>query len=362
MKAVKIISSLAVILSLLFSMAGCTAGNKSNTGSTASSTSQAAVKKPEQLYLYMDVLIEEKDGAAQAWAEFEKQTGIKLKVVKPEHAQYSEKLSTMFMSNDIPDVVEVWSTDYMKFASQKAFAPLKKYIQNSPSLSKVDAGIINALEYNGEIYGVQKELGNGSMTYIRKDWLDRLKINIPKTYDEFYNMLIAFRDNDPDGSGKKDTIPYTLSLKNPDNALYMTDLLIDARFDFYKKDGKWVDGFSEDAMLKAFERMAKLYQEKLLEPEIFTLSTADTRTKFYTGNTGCFAYWAGKWADTINTEIKKNLKDASVVPMPALQGGYYINRVAPAYAIPAKPASGDPEAVFKYFFDYIFDSGKGTMW
>jgi len=267
------------------------------------------------------------------------------------------------MSNDIPDVVEVYATDYMKYASQKAFAPISQYIKNSPTLSKLDADFINSLAYKGEVYGLQKEPAGGTLTYIRKDWLDKLKISIPKTYEEFYNMLVAFRDKDPDGNGVNiDSIGYTLSLKNPDNELYLKDLLIDANFNFYKKNGKWVDGFAEDAMLRAFERMASMYQQKLIEPEIFTMSTADTRTKFYTGNTGCFAYWAGAWNETINKEIQKNIKDASVVPMPALPGERFIKRVSPVLAIPAKPACGNPEAVFKYFFEYINDGGQGTMW
>ncbi|HAN44801.1 MAG TPA: hypothetical protein DCP97_05355, partial [Ruminococcaceae bacterium] len=295
-----------------------------------------------------------------------KQTGIKLRVVKPEHAQYIEKFSTMFMSNDIPDIVEVPPQDYMRIASQKVLSPLKKYIEESPTLSKVlktNPDVINALEYKGEIYGVQKEIGNGSLVYVRKDWLDTLKISMPKNYDEFYNMLVAFRDKDPDGNGKKDTIGFTASMKDQySNEGFLAPILVDARLGFYKKDGKWVDGFSEDAMLKAMERMAKLYKEGLIEPDVFTLATADTRNKFYTGNTGCFSYWAGGWNDTINLNLKNNIPTASVVAMPALEGGYFFNRIAPSFAIPAKCASGNPEAVFKYFFDYIYDGGKGTMW
>ncbi|HAN44612.1 MAG TPA: hypothetical protein DCP97_04395 [Ruminococcaceae bacterium] len=356
-------SSSSAAASSSSSAVSSTASSTSAASSSSSSAAQKEVKKPKSLYLYLDVVIEEKDGAAQNWAQFEKDTGIKLKVVKPEHSQYSEKLSTLFMSKDIPDVVEVLPTDYMKYASQKAFAPLGEYIKNSAVMSKIDPKAINALSYRGEIYGVQKENGNGSLTYIRKDWLDKLKLNVPKTYDEFYNMLVAFRDKDPDGNGVNiDSIGYTLSLKNPDNELYLTDLLIDAHFNFYKKGGKWVDGFAEDAMLKALERMATLYQQKLIEPEIFTLATADCRNKFYTGNTGCFAYWAGTWNDNINRELQKNIKGASVVPMPALPGGYFINRVSPCFAIPAKPACGDPAAVFKYFIEYVYDGGKGTMW
>jgi len=365
MKRLKTLVSCALAASMLVSMAACAQG-KSPSQSGGDAASKKELTKPAELFLYGDVLMEERDGAQQAWDEFYKQTGIKLRVVKPEHAQYIEKFSTMFMSNDIPDIVEVPPQDYMRIASQKVLSPLKKYIEESPTLSKVlktNPDVINALEYKGEIYGVQKEIGNGSLVYVRKDWLDTLKISMPKNYDEFYNMLVAFRDKDPDGNGKKDTIGFTASMKDQySNEGFLAPILVDARLGFYKKDGKWVDGFSEDAMLKAMERMAKLYKEGLIEPDVFTLATADTRNKFYTGNTGCFSYWAGGWNDTINLNLKNNIPTASVVAMPALEGGYFFNRIAPSFAIPAKCASGNPEAVFKYFFDYIYDGGKGTMW
>jgi putative aldouronate transport system substrate-binding protein len=44
--------------------------------------------------------------------------------------------------------------------------------------------------------------------FVRKDWLDKLSIKPPTTIDEWEQMLIAFRDKDPNGNGKKDEIPY----------------------------------------------------------------------------------------------------------------------------------------------------------
>ena len=43
--------------------------------------------------------------------------------------------------------------------------------------------------------------------YIRKDWLRKLGLKEPKTVEELYEVLIAFRDKDPNGNGKKDEIP-----------------------------------------------------------------------------------------------------------------------------------------------------------
>lgn len=40
---------------------------------------------------------------------------------------------------------------------------------------------------------------------IRKDWLDNLGLAVPKTMDEYLDVMRAFTRNDPDGNGKNDT-------------------------------------------------------------------------------------------------------------------------------------------------------------
>lgn len=47
--------------------------------------------------------------------------------------------------------------------------------------------------------------------YIRRDWLNRLGLPIPESYEAYLNVLRAFRNDDPDGNGKKDTYGFSLS-------------------------------------------------------------------------------------------------------------------------------------------------------
>ena len=45
---------------------------------------------------------------------------------------------------------------------------------------------------------------------IRKDWLDRLGLEIPKTIDDLYAVLKAFKENDANGNGDaNDEIPFS---------------------------------------------------------------------------------------------------------------------------------------------------------
>ena len=40
---------------------------------------------------------------------------------------------------------------------------------------------------------------------VRQDWLDAVGKEVPTIIDEFYDVLVAFTKNDPDGNGKDDT-------------------------------------------------------------------------------------------------------------------------------------------------------------
>ena len=43
--------------------------------------------------------------------------------------------------------------------------------------------------------------------WINQRWLDKLGLEIPRTLDELHDVLVAFRDKDPNGNGKQDEIP-----------------------------------------------------------------------------------------------------------------------------------------------------------
>ena len=53
----------------------------------------------------------------------------------------------------------------------------------------------------------------GFKQWINTKWLETLGMEIPTTVEEFKEVLIAFRDEDPNGNGEKDEIP--LGIREP---------------------------------------------------------------------------------------------------------------------------------------------------
>ncbi|MDB5084179.1 MAG: putative aldouronate transport system substrate-binding protein, partial [Bacilli bacterium] len=74
------------------------------------------------------------------------------------------------------------------------------------NLKKIPQPIWDMMKINGHIYGVPRPRALvRSAVIIRKDWLDKLGLPIPKTVDDFKKVAVAFAKNDPDGDGKPDT-------------------------------------------------------------------------------------------------------------------------------------------------------------
>ena len=205
------------------------------------------------------------------------------------------------------------------------------------------------------------------MTYIRKQWLDNCGLDVPTNYEEYLEMLDAFTNGDPDGDGiNGNTVAVSAAGFVNGNAPYVNylpEFYQDAYPSFYQgEDGTWKDGFTEDSMKAAIERLQDAYNKGYIDKETLTNGTSNCRTKFYEGKFGVFTYWAGGWAETLSNGISANGLDGELVFMPPIEEvGQYWERNAPVYAITS--SCKNPEGVFKYFLESIFDNGDmETLW
>lgn len=346
------------------------ASNSTGSSSEASSTEEpkvAEVEKPEKITIMMDTAFGSMVDS-KTWESFQNKfkelTGIEMVMVKPDHQKYYEQVSLAFTSGSPPDILEVGSTYYPSYATNGALWDMTETWNNSELKASgiVEEKYVDALKIDNVLYGFPMAKGNGTITYVRKDWLDNLGLSIPKTYDEFIAMLRAFTFDDPDGNGVNDTYGLTAAgLINTETpyAIYLREFYQDAIPDFYLKDGKYVDGMGEPAMLEALKRMKDAYSEGLVDKEIITNKTSTARDKFYASQVGTFNYWAGNWNVTLENNLKASNANGLVVPMEPIMGTRYIERPPTAMAITS--AAQNPEGIFKYLIEYSHDGGEGQL-
>ncbi|CAH1202279.1 Lipoprotein LipO [Paenibacillus allorhizoplanae] len=130
-----------------------------------------------------------------------------------------EKWNVLFASGEAPDLIFEYSEAYMKeLAGKGQLMPLDDAIEKyAPTYKKIlaDNPILKTkTTFNDKTYFFGRmfpEMVTNHYLMVRKDWLDKLKLPMPNTAEEFYQVAKAFTEQDPDGNGKKDTYGSTLT-------------------------------------------------------------------------------------------------------------------------------------------------------
>lgn len=344
-----------IITTMAATITGCS--NKVETGTTQQTTegtsSGQATQKPKDLKFMVNIGVTKDDGSDKWVEEFKNKTDINLDLQYTSGSEYYQKLELAFASGQAPDAFAVGDGKLPIYVSQGALIDLTEMASQSEAVAKMDPELIESIKIDGKIYGIPMENGGGTVTYMRQDWLDQVGKEIPTNYEEFIDVLRAFK------TVKPDAIPFTApGLVGGQAEVYLREFYQDASPEFVQVDGQWVDGMMQANMVDALERMRDAYAEGLIDMEVITNKTSTCRDKWYAGDVGVFTYWAGNWNVSLENRVQENNPDAKVVAIPAIEETYYIKRVPAVVGISA--LAKDPEAVFEHFIEYMHDGGEGS--
>lgn len=312
------------------------------------------VAKPESISWWTHDGLNEENGAEQWFAEFEKFTGIHLDHQFIPNNEYYDKLKLAFASHEVPEVFDLNGANLALYASQGAIKDLTPMLKASELWDKVDPDIWDAIAIDGKIYAVPKEVPSAACTYVRGDWLERLGMQPPTTYDEFLEMLRRFKAEIPECEIAL-TAP---GVKNPQN---LPEFYQGAQFGFYRENGEWKDGFAQPEMAEAMQRMQDAYKDGLMDMEIITNTTSTCRDAWYAGKVGVFNYWSGKWGGTLQDRLVANNEGAIALAIQPIDGAVYSFATLSGLCISAEVSDEKAEQIFKYFIEYMHDGGEGQV-
>jgi putative aldouronate transport system substrate-binding protein len=210
-------------------LAGCTSkeGQSTTTTETAkASTSTTATKAKDPVTIKVEVFDRGNSPAGTSVTNnyltkyvkdnFTAKTKISVEYVPVPRSQEIEKLNVLLASGDAPDIVFTYDVNTVyKYVQQGGLMDLAKLIDaNGPDLKTFlgkDTLAFGTFD-NGQYAIPAKRVYLGKYSsMIRQDWLDKLGLQVPRTTDEVYNTLKAFKEKDPGATGGK-TIPLGFSL------------------------------------------------------------------------------------------------------------------------------------------------------
>jgi len=133
-----------------------------------------------------------------------------------------EKQNLLFASGDYPAVFMAGyftQSDQMRLGASGLLIPLngliEEYADNIKAAFAESPYVENmATALDGNIYalpGIEEcvHCFTSQKIYLNVKWLEKLGLSMPETTEDLYEVLTAFRDNDPNGNGIKDEIPLT---------------------------------------------------------------------------------------------------------------------------------------------------------
>lgn len=304
-------------------------------------------------------------------AEFEKEierlTGIKVQMEKIP-SDYDQSLLTSISAGEKYDLIYMTKPMMDVLVEQGTLTELTDQIKSSEVLS--DPTVIPAEEWelitydDGKIYSVFNKFEGGTMPTVRQDWMEKLGLEEPTTLDEYYEVLKAFTEQDPNGTGKDDTYGLTTAGLY-DIQGFMSAVGVKARYVIDENGNRSIPYATEDA-IPVYEWFAKLYEEGILDPNFATNDGGNMQELFLGDRVGMVTYWDA-WVGLFNNirlnedpDTEFRAKGLNGVPGP--DGNIMLRRGDPSvWAIPVNAENPEVALEFLEFWHTIEGNTLSTL-
>jgi len=283
---------------------------------------------------------------------------------------YQERKNLAFASNELPDLFfngAFTANDEVNYGAQGMLIPLEQLIEDyAPTLSKLlqdNPDIRKSITApDGHIYALPQIADHPRdrfwRLFVNGEWLKNLNIDkLPTSVDEFYELLVAFRDKDPNRNGKADEIPLT-----GDNQLnYLRPIMLS----YFGHVTDFVEVSDDKARFVPVQQgygqylafMNKLYAEKLLDQEIFSQNKAQMTAKgeqeLYGVMGNSLPIFGGKEKQVVPNSILDNSQMPPLVSEPGATPVFPERDTIRRGTFAITSANKHPEATIRWL-DYLY--------
>lgn len=220
-------------------------------------------------------------------------------------ADIDTKVSVLLAGGDMPDMFWGGINSSIIDANPSLFVPLEDLLpQYGQHILKFyeDYGF----DYKAELTHADGHIYSLATRYIRSEsnmiynvpfintaWLEQLGLEAPTTTEEFYDVMIAFRDNDMNGDGDPtNEIPLGMYYNKWESGTQNMLAWFGLTDQWYNiRDGKIEGTLNTQNFRDALDYMHRLYSEGILDPEMFTKSYDQIISEEQQGLMGMLYTW-----------------------------------------------------------------------
>ena len=268
--------------------------------------------------------------------EIEKNTGIKIIWEALPQDQFTTAMQARIAASPdtLPDIIRLPRGDPVKWGMEGIIIPLEDLIeQHAPNTVRLFTEYPSVQPLvtapDGHLYFLPS-LTPGQVTanpftiHIRTDWLEKLGLEEPDTIDDWYQVLRAFKDGDPNGNGRSDEIPfhgYRLSWLGRWGESWGLRLFVYSKGWSVDANDMVLYDYLDPKAREVYTWLRKLYAEGLLDPDL-TVTGDISVARRTTDVTGAFFDFGAKAIQWTNNIQKAGFPDAHYKPMVPPEGPY----------------------------------------
>ena len=293
----------------------------------------------------------------------------------PAGEEATEKLQMMMTGGEkLPDIISWKHSDAqaMSWGAEGYIIPLEDFFENSSyyaaeGYERVYNNLgLDIVEYmrtsDGHVWtfpAYAETVLNPpyARMWVYQPWLDALGLEAPTTTEEFYEMLVAFKTQDPNGNGKADEIPLLGSemsagtygseaweyLMNAfTHSTYKKDFLVST-------DGQLSVSYTEDGWKEGVKYISQLVQEGLFDPVSFTQDATSFQSVINSNGEQLVGAWCYYNTDFISADHPSKTNWRLLEPLKGPDGYQSIpyNADAPGHKAYITSDCEHPEVAFR---------------
>ena len=223
-----------------------------------------------------------------------------------ENDNYQETVSMTIASRELPDVMVVNDMDMLQLLVDNDLIEDLTQVYEDCTSSRIKdiynsygSEILDNVTFDGKLMALpETNIDDGpSLCWLRKDWMDKLGLDAPKTVEDVENIVHEFVQRDPGGNGKGETVGLVCDDELTGGCGYSYEYQNDIIFAsfgafpkqwIYNKDGEVVYGSVQNEAKAALGKLRQMYQQGTLDNNFLMRESSNIIELIVSGKCGSF--------------------------------------------------------------------------
>ena len=226
--------------------------------------------------------------------------------------QYDDNVSMVIAQKDLPDVMIVQDMDELQYLVENdMIEDLTDSYNNCMSetikniYKSYGSSIMDVVTFDDRIMAIpETNISDGpNLIWLRKDWMDKLGLEAPRTLSDAEEIIRQFIEKDPGNNGEGNTVGLVADTSLCGGCGYSSEYTLDIVFAAYgafpkqwikDEDGNVVYGSVQPEAKKALEHIHEMYEEGILDQNFLMRTSSNIIELIVNGQCGSFfgPWWA----------------------------------------------------------------------